>query len=131
VTDLAKIGDTFLLAKSDINDHLLIIISDPEQDPGRIVTANFTSWRADKDQSCIVLPGDHGFVTHRSCVHYAEDRLIRLTQYQQLMAAGAIVAHDPVNHELLNRILDGASVSKFIPFGNRQILVEQGLIDRE
>jgi len=131
VTDLAKIGDTFLLAKSGINDHLFIIISDPEQDPDRIVTANFTSWRADKDQSCIVLPGDHRFVTRRSCVHYAEDRLIELTRYQQFLASGAIAVHDPVNDELLNRILDGAAVSKFIPLGNRQILVEQGLIDRE
>lgn len=131
MTDLAKIGDTFLLAKSHINDHLLIIISDPEQDPDQIVTANFTSWRADKDQRCIVLPGDHSLVTHRSCVHYAEDRLIELTQYEQFLASGAIVAHDPVNHELLNRILDGAAVSEFIPLGNRQILVEQGLIDVE
>lgn len=128
---MANLGDTFLLAKPDINNHLFIVISDPAQDPDRIVTANFTSWRADKDQTCIVNSGDHRFLTRRSCVHYAEDRLIRLADYQRLLAAGAIFAHDPVADALLNRILAGAAVSPFIPLGNRQILVEQGLIDSQ
>jgi len=124
------IGDTFLLANASINNHLFIIISDPAMDAERIVVANFTSWRADKDQSCIVEPGEHSFVTRRSCVHYAEDKLIALKQYAQLLGVAAIVPQDPVTRKLLDRILDGAAISPFIPLGNRQILVDQGLIDR-
>jgi hypothetical protein len=128
---MAKLGDTFLLANSGINNHLLIIISDPAQDSNRIVMANFTSWRADKDQSCIVKVGEHRFITRRSCVHYGEDRLITLAAYEQLLASRSLSPHDPVSGDLLKRILDGAAVSPFLPLGNRQILVEQGLIDRE
>jgi len=126
---MGKLGDTFLLARAGINNHLFIIISDPAQEPTRIVTANFTSWRADKDQSCVVEPREHRFITRRSCVQYAGNRLIDLTEYRRLLAAGEIVAHDPVQDKLLNRILAGAATSPFIPLGNRQILAEQGLID--
>lgn len=126
---MASIGDTFLLANSNINSHLIVLISDPSQDQTRVVTGNFTSWRADKDQSCIIVPGEHRFVTRRSCVHYAEDRLITIEQYERFLETGAIVPHDRVNADLLRRILAGAAISHFIPLGNRQILVEQGLID--
>jgi hypothetical protein len=128
---MAKLGDTFLLTDPQVNNHLFIMISDPAQDPNRIVMANFTSWRADKDQSCIVEVGEHRFIRRRSCVYYGEHRLISLANYEQLLASRHLSPHDPVSRDLLKRILDGAAVSPFLPLGNRQILVEQGLIDRE
>ena len=51
---MPALGDTFRLDNRNIDDHLHIIISDPSANPDIIVTANFTSWRSDKDQSCIV-----------------------------------------------------------------------------
>jgi hypothetical protein len=126
---MAVLGDTFLLAKRGVNDHLFVIISDPAQDPTQIVTANFTSWRSDEDQSCILERGDHRLISHRSCVYY-DNRLLTLTQYQHLLATAAIIAQDPVGAELLPRILRGAATSPFIPLSNRQILLDQGLIDR-
>jgi len=128
---VAKLGDTFFLANPKIERHLYIIISDPAQDSNRIVTANFTSWRADKDQSCIVEASEHRFLTHRSCVDYRRDKLITLADYERCLHSGDLVPHDPVSGDLLKRILDGAAMSPFLPLGNRQILVEQGLIDRE
>ena len=128
---MAEQGETFLLAKAGINDHLFIIISDPSADPNRIVMANFTSWGGDKDQSCVVEVGEHRFIKVRSCVYYGEDRLITLTQYEQFLASGQLATHDPVSNDLLKRILHGAAVSPFLPLGNRQILVEQGWIDCE
>jgi hypothetical protein len=125
---MAALGDTFLLNNREINNHLFVIISDPEQDDRRIATANFTSWRADKDQSCIVDAGEHRFLTHRSCIYYGEDRLISLDQYNTLLGSGHVLSHDPVSKTLLGRILDGAKVSPYLPFGKRQILIEQGLI---
>lgn len=125
---MASLGDTFLLANDKINSHLFIIISDPGQDAARIVTVSMTSWRADKDQSCIVEPDEHRFVKRKSCIHYAQDRLISLVQYEACLKTGDILPHDPLSDKLLDRILDGAAISPFIPLGNRQILVDQGLI---
>ncbi len=80
---MARLGDTFLLR--GIDDHLIIIISEPGRDPNRIVTANFTSWRADKDQSCIVAAGEHRFVKKRSCLDYRRDKLVTLLQYNMFV----------------------------------------------
>jgi len=130
---MAEIGDTFQLRNrsTDIDTHLHIIISDPAQNPNQIVTANFTKWRADKDQSCIVDVGEHPFLKVRSCVDYRRDRLISLNLYEQCMRSGDLVSHDPVCKGLLKRILDGAGISPYISFGSRKILVDQGLIDAE
>ena len=128
---MAHLGDTFLLVNAGINNHLFIIISDPSADPNRIVTANFTSWGPDTDQSCVVEVGEHRFVKRRSCVYYGESRLITLAQYDRFLAASLLAPHDPVTGALLDRILRGAAVSPHLPLGNRQILAEQGLIDRD
>ena len=125
---MASLGDTFLLAKRGINDHPFVIISDPAQNPTQVVTANFTSWRPDEDQSCILERGEHRLITHRSCVYY-DNRQLTQAQYQHWLETGAIVPQDPVSVELLQRILNGAAISPFIPLGNKQILVDQGLID--
>ena len=123
---MARLGDTFLLRGLD--DHLIIIISEPAVDPNRIVTANFTSWRADKDQSCVVKIGEHPFIKKRSCVEYRRD-VITLSRYDSLMSSRRLTSRDPVGKPLLGRILQGAAKSLHIPLGNRQILVDQGLID--
>jgi len=125
---MANPGDTFLLTKRDINSHLFVIISDPNQDANQIVTVNVTSWREDKDQSCIIEASEHRFITHRSCIYYGEDRLITLSQYKMFLAMGHLESHDPINNQLLKRILDGAAISPHMPLRNRQILVDQGLI---
>jgi hypothetical protein len=82
------------LAVRGINDHLFVVISDPSADPDRIVTANFTTWAAHKDQSCIVEVGEHRFITRRSCMYYGEDRWITLVEYEGLLVAGRLVADE-------------------------------------
>jgi hypothetical protein len=128
---MAALGDTFRLASPRIDGHLHIIISDPIRNPGSIVTANFTTWYPDKDQSCIVEIGEHRQVTKRSCVDYRRERCRTMAQYDHAVATGLLVQHGPVGGALLGRILAGAGVSHLIPLGNRQILVDQGLIDSE
>jgi hypothetical protein len=128
---MAKQGDTFILANRGIDTHLFVIISDPGLDKGRIVLANFTTWRPDKDQSCVVEAGEHPFVRTRSCIDYRRDRLITLSQYEGFLADGRLISRGPVSQGLLTRILKGAAISPFIPLANRQILVEQGFIDNE
>lgn len=128
---MAQLGDTFQLANLDINSHLHIIISDPTKDSRQIVTANFTSWRADKDQSCIVEIGEHSFIKVLSCVDYRRDKLITLADYDRCLDSGALKLNSPVSKGLLRRILDGAEISPHLPLGNRKILVDQGLIDTE
>lgn len=126
---MPALGDTFRLANPGVDPHLHVIISDPSANPNTIVTANFTSWRADKDQSCIVQAGEHAQVTRRSCIDYRRERCITLVQFNSAVASGSLTPQAPVSRELLSRILAGAAESSLIPLGNRQVLVDQGLID--
>lgn len=125
---MVRKGDTFQLHNASIDSHLHIIISDPSLNTDRIVTVNFTSWREDKDQSCIVESNEHPFITHRSCIDYRREQLISLSDYERVMESGNLISHDPVSEVLLKRILAGAEISPHIPLGNRQILIDQGLI---
>ena len=100
-------GDTFQLKNASIDSHLHIIISDPSLNPYRIVTVNFTSWRADKDHSCIVESNEHPFITHRSCIDYRREQLISLAVYEQVLESGDLIPYDPVSETLLKRILTG------------------------
>lgn len=127
---MANLGDTFLLAERKINSHFYIIISDPNQNSEQVVLVNFTSWGPQKDQSCIVEVAAHPYVTRRSCVRYGNEHF-KLAQYEQFLNSGRLLRQDPVNSDLLRRILVGAAVSPFLSLGNRQILVEQRLIDNE
>lgn len=126
---MPALGDTFRLSNPGVDPHLHIIISDPSVNPNTIVTANFTSWRSDKDQSCIVEIGEHSQITRRSCVDYRRERCITLAQFNGAVTSGRVTPQAPVSKMLLDRILAGAALSRFIPLGNRQVLVDQGLID--
>ena len=128
---MADLGGTFRLANAGIDSHLHVIISDPSLDPGKIVTASFTSWREDKDQSCLVERGEHPQITKRSCIYYGQERCITLADYEKAVALGHVVPQPPVDDRLLRRILDGAAVSPHIPLGSFQTLLDQGLIDGE
>lgn len=61
-------GDTVLIPLPDTSygSHLWMVISDPGQGD-ECVIVNFTAWRADKDQACVVEPGMHPYVTKRTC----------------------------------------------------------------
>ena len=121
-------GQTFRLSNSQINNHLHIILSDPKLNPEKIVTVNFTSRRPDKDQSCLVEVGEHPFLTKPSCINY-DNRLITEEQWKQCLTACSLILNEPLSPSLLKRILQGAAISPYLPLGNHQILVEQGLID--
>lgn len=125
---MCELGDTFCLANRSINNHLFFIISDPILGAGVIVTANMTTWRADNDQSCLIQPDEHPFVRHLSCVNYADSRQIALSQYRSFLASGSIIPNAPIDDGLMSRILAGAAISTHLPFGIRQILVDQNLL---
>jgi hypothetical protein len=45
------------------------------------------------------------------------------------VASNTIRLHEPVSAEILRRIRDGAARSAYIPFGCKQVLIDQGLME--
>jgi len=112
------------------DDHLWVVISDPLIDADQaVVIVSFTSYREDKDQTCILQPGEHPFIRKRTIVYYEDAREVPNAHLEGLAATGMLVRQDDVAPQLLAKIRQGAAESKRIPLGCRKILAEQGLIE--
>jgi hypothetical protein len=121
-----RAGDTFLVAVA-ADEHLWMIISDPDVDPQRVLVVNFSSWKPYHDQACIVEPGDHPFVIRRSCVNYPEARVTDADVLERLRAANQLFPRQPLSPELLARIRRSARASR-LRLEHLQVLLDQGLV---
>jgi hypothetical protein len=123
-------GDSFLIPQpgASLDSHLWMVLSDPAREPQRIVIVNLTSWRADKDQACVLEVGDHPFVQHRTCVNFPMAKIVSRDQLQKLFDVGKLQSHAKVPPELLQRIRQSVPESR-MPLEHADILVAQGLID--
>lgn len=108
-----QVKDTFLSKYPDIdNRHVYVVIFAHQR---WYIMVNFTSRRPPCDDSCIVRPGEHSFVTADTIVEYR-----RLLEFGEMTAAlidpGRVTRrYEPVSDELLRRIREGAVKSKFTP----------------
>jgi hypothetical protein len=125
-----KPGDTFIIDEpgTSLDSHLWIVISDPVTNPEEVVLVNFTKHRADKDQACIVDPGDHPFIKHRTCVEYRRAKVRSAKDLSTLLSGGQITPHAPASPDLLARIRAGVPQSR-MRNEHVLILVAQGLVD--
>lgn len=123
-------GSTLLVERpgTSYDSHLWIVISDPTLAPDQIVIVNLTSWRADKDQACILRPGDHRYVTRKTCVNYRDAKIQSLDSLESLISSGTVKHLDDCTPELLQRIRAGVWLSR-MPLDTVAILIEQGVIE--
>jgi len=123
-----KSGDTFQLV-GVADQHLWVVISDPQRFPEVVLFVNFTSLDKYADQTVILDPGVHSFVKHRTCVNYPRARVATLDQLKELEQANRLRKTSPVTPELLAKIRDGASRSIRLRTEHLQILADQELIE--
>ena len=56
--------------------HLCIVLTDPTViEPHQVLYAPVITARANCDTTCLLNVGDHPFIAHRSCVHYARAQI--------------------------------------------------------
>jgi len=58
-----KSGDTFL-KKNDRDQHLWIVLSDPNKDAAKVLLVNMTTLSDKKEKTCVLRPGDHPWIRH-------------------------------------------------------------------
>ncbi len=54
-----KAGDTFILPDDSADKHLWVVISDPDQDPERILVVGLTSYDVTKEDVCLIKAREH------------------------------------------------------------------------
>ena len=123
-------GDTLQVTnpRGSYDSHLWIVLSKPELDAEHVLIVNFTGWRLDKDQACILDKGDHPYITKKTCVNYADSKIVTAEHIGELVRSHALEEHARVTMELLERIREGAMLSKFMPLDHGQLLIDQGLV---
>lgn len=109
-----NIGETFF--GLDEQGHLWIIVSEAD-DEGRVAAVNFTTHdparRAHCGSDCvIVVPGEHPYPSHDSCIYYRGAALPDLDLIRERVASGRYEAHEPVSAPLLERVRVGALTSE-------------------
>jgi hypothetical protein len=111
-------------------EHPWVILSDPSASAESVLLVNLTSWRADKEQTCVIERGEHACLTRKSCVYYEG---WTITSLQALLAAkdGGVLRlqPDPMPADVLRRMLDGAARSDNLSTGAQALLRQQRLID--
>lgn len=100
------VGATILLPgthQNPENHHICIVLSDPEDTDGRqVLYVPITTARKKCDETCILEVGDHPFIKHTSCVHYA---MMNQRSEAHLLKVGKL--REPLQPDVLGRVLDG------------------------
>lgn len=123
-----KAGDTFRLAGA-ADRHTWVIVSDPDQDPARVLCVSFTSYDAGKDPTCVVEPAELTILDHRSCIYYRDVKVASVAALAAGCDKGLIQKRAPVPPGLLKRIRDGFSTTKDVEFKHIEFLLGQGVIE--
>lgn len=126
---VVKAGDTFRFTAStpgvDANRHLWIVLSDVTIYPNEVMVVFMTSFRPGMDQTCSLDKGDHPFVTHKTTIAYGAAAVWKSSALQTAFDCRKIVAGDPVDRVLLNRIRSLASYSPKFALRHQEIAAKQ------
>ena len=123
-----RAGDTILIDEpgTSYDSHLWMVISDPQQGD-RCLIVNFTSWRTDEDQACVVEVGEHPYIKHKTCVKFRGAKLVPITILEKCLDSGGLVSHTPLSPALLAKIRAAVPNSR-ISLDFAQVLMDQGLV---
>ena len=109
-------GDTLLPSPNQNTDnHLWVVVTDPEGDPPRVVMVNLTSFRPGVDETVILNPGDHPFVRHKTVINYGDARFTCTKLIDKAYERGLATIKQPASAELQERIKNGLLESKEPP----------------
>ena len=131
-----SVGDTFLLhAPSTDRLHLFITLCepflDPLGDPLAIIAVPLNTPTLMTDKTVLLLPKDHPFIRYETAVSYnfmtrlAVAGLTRLEQDNANKHEGkTFVRREPLQVDVLNRVIVGALTSELAPRGVKRKLIE-------
>lgn len=115
------------LDHTDPSPHAWIILSDPARDPDDVILVNFSTHRRHHEQTCVVEPGAHPFLTGRSCVIFGLSRKRSLAGLEQSATWRQITMLEPASPQLLAKIYAAVPQSRMNQV-HLKVLDGQGLI---
>jgi hypothetical protein len=121
-----KLGDAFLMSvPPNFNqDHLFFVISDPARNNGTFIIVNITGNELRAGRECVLVPGDHPWITKESFVAFADALEINPARAQMIDALiGTRVKLQPsLTAAILARIVNAGKQSKAIAVDYKKYL---------
>ena len=98
-------------------EHLwvLVLVTDPVGEPSLTVIVAVSSWKDHKDNTVILMPGDHPFVQHKSVIFYPHAQITKIQDLNEAVQRNSGSIRDPCTPAVLQRIQEGLLRSPFTP----------------
>ena len=96
--------------------HLFVILTESQPITHNVIIVGIESVRPKCDSTVMLRPGDHEFVVRDSFVNYRRARIISLDELSRLVGVNKATVKAPFQKDVLDRIRDGISKSRFTPF---------------
>lgn len=111
-----RCGDTIDMPRANRETrHLWIVATEPNA-AGLAVIVNITTHREHSDRTVILRRGDHPFITHDSCVYYADATIANVQNIERAIENGIAIRCDSCSDELVARVQAGLTESDHTPY---------------
>ena len=100
------------LANDPDRKHLFVLLTNPIEAPDfnekQVLLVNIASAPngLPYDSTCILQPGDHRFIKHKSYVYYAKARIEAANALLRGVKSGQLIAHNIMGQAIVQRICD-------------------------
>jgi hypothetical protein len=114
--DLAGVNPSVQVdASAAPNLHLWIVLTEPQAPDFQCVIVNLTRQQPRSDNTVVLRPGDHPYITKDSVIRYGDTLIVDARDLDGFLKKHMAKGHDRCPADLLKRILDGAIASPFTP----------------
>ncbi len=128
---MIDLGSSFIGAPNDyVSKHLYFVISKSNIGSDCVVCVNITTYHDNKDESCIIEPGEHGFIKEKSLVKFDKAILPKVENLEKALENGTIKPNVIAKKELINKIQVAFLTSKHTKTEERE-LVKKSLEENE
>lgn len=103
----------------DVNrNHLFVLLTDPSGPARQVLMVPICKHASENcDDTCVITPGQHSFIVHKSFVSYSQARIEPADKVVNGVSKRLFAPKDPVSKELFKRIVGGLKTSSFVkPF---------------
>lgn len=105
--------------------HICVVLNEPRDSDGRqILYVPIITAKRKHDKTCTLDVGDHPFIKHKSCVHYAA-----MGQRSEAHLLKVGIVRESLQPEILRTIIDGVMASPHSPPWTKEFI--RSLLDDE
>jgi hypothetical protein len=120
-----NVGDTFLDPGRGVEWHLYVVVA--KTVGGEVLAFNLTSHSPGCDESCVIEPGEHPYVTRRSVIAYRMTQTFPELELDDSLRNGTRRAHERASDALVRKIQRGGLASDKTKNGYKEILIAAGV----